>query len=151
MTYDDHSYANDISMTTGTIENIQIQIKKLHLFSKYTGLELGTSKCEATWAIWGYENPLCKANNNLTMNQIRRIKFEDVTNIKYLPLNKVYKVLGVQINPLLDFRDNLKHITTEVRKLARVLNKATVPSTQSQIIFTVPSTNWTRSNVGIKD
>jgi hypothetical protein len=35
MTYDDHGYATDISITTGTLENIQIQIKKLHLFSKY--------------------------------------------------------------------------------------------------------------------
>ena len=38
MTNDDHGYADDISITTGTLENIQIQIKKLHLFSKYTGL-----------------------------------------------------------------------------------------------------------------
>jgi hypothetical protein len=36
MTYDDHSYADDISITTGTLENLQIQIKKLYLFSKYT-------------------------------------------------------------------------------------------------------------------
>ena len=36
MTYDDHDYADDISITTGTLENLQIQIKKLHLFNKYT-------------------------------------------------------------------------------------------------------------------
>jgi hypothetical protein len=47
MTYDDHGYADDISITTGTLENLQIQIKKLHLFRKYKGLELETSKCEA--------------------------------------------------------------------------------------------------------
>ncbi len=51
MTYDDHGYADDISITTGTLENLQIQIKKLHLFSKYTGLELETSKCAATGAL----------------------------------------------------------------------------------------------------
>jgi len=38
MAYDDHGYADDISITTGTLENLQIQIKKLHLFSKYAGL-----------------------------------------------------------------------------------------------------------------
>jgi len=38
MTYDDNGYADDISTTTGTLDNLQIQIKKLHLFSKYTGL-----------------------------------------------------------------------------------------------------------------
>ncbi len=98
--------------------------KKLHLFSKYTGLELETSKCGATWALWGYGNPMSKANINLLINQINTIiKFEDGTNIKYLPPNKSYKMLGVQINPMLDFRDHLQHITTQVRKLARVLTK----------------------------
>jgi hypothetical protein len=29
MLYDDHTYADDISITTGTLENLQIQIKKL--------------------------------------------------------------------------------------------------------------------------
>ena len=33
VTYDDHGYADDISITIGTLENLQIQIKKLHLFS----------------------------------------------------------------------------------------------------------------------
>ena len=38
MTYDDHGYANDISITIGTLENLQIQINKLHMFSEYNGL-----------------------------------------------------------------------------------------------------------------
>ncbi len=38
MTYDDHGYANDISIITGALENLRILIKKLHLFSKYTKL-----------------------------------------------------------------------------------------------------------------
>jgi hypothetical protein len=38
MTDDDHGYVDDISISTGTLENLQIQIKKLHLFSKYTCL-----------------------------------------------------------------------------------------------------------------
>jgi hypothetical protein len=123
MTYDGNGYADDISITTGTLENLQIQINKLHIFRKYTGIELETSKCKATRALWGYGNPMSKANTNLLTNQINTIKFEDGTNIKYLLPNKFYKMLGVQINPLLDFRDHLKHITTELRQLARVLTK----------------------------
>ncbi len=65
MIYDDHGYADDISITTGNLENLQIQVKKLHLFSKYTGLELETSKCEAIGALWGYGNPMSKTNINL--------------------------------------------------------------------------------------
>ncbi len=60
MAYDDHGYADGISITTGTLENLQKQIQELHLFSKYTGLELETTKCEATGALWGYGNPMSK-------------------------------------------------------------------------------------------
>ena len=75
MTYDAHGYADDIIMTTRTLENLQIQIKKLHLFSKYTFLELETSKSEATGARWGYGNPVSKANTNLLTNQLSIVKF----------------------------------------------------------------------------
>jgi hypothetical protein len=82
MTYDDHGYADDIIITSGTLEILQIQIKKLDLFTKYTGLELEASKCEATGALRGYENPMSKTNTNLLTNQIIKIKFEDGTNIR---------------------------------------------------------------------
>jgi len=36
MTYTDHGYAEDVSITTGTLESLQTQIKKLYLFNKYT-------------------------------------------------------------------------------------------------------------------
>ena len=62
VTYDDHGYADDISITAGTLHNLKIQLKKLHLFSQYTGMQLETTKCEATGALWAYGNPLSKTN-----------------------------------------------------------------------------------------
>jgi hypothetical protein len=38
MAYDDHGYADDINITTSTLESLYIQIKKLRLFSKYARL-----------------------------------------------------------------------------------------------------------------
>jgi hypothetical protein len=58
ITYDDHGYADDISTTAGSIQDLKIQLEKLHLFSQYTGLQLETSKCEATGSLWGLGNPL---------------------------------------------------------------------------------------------
>jgi hypothetical protein len=58
ITYDDHGYADDVSITAGTLHNLKIQLKKLHLFSEYTGLQLETTKCEATGALWALGNPL---------------------------------------------------------------------------------------------
>jgi hypothetical protein len=44
-------------------------------------------------------------------------------------------MLGVQINPMLDFKNHLKHITTEVRKLARVLTKRRLTPSRKQLII----------------
>ena len=33
ITCDDHGYADDVSITAGTIQNLKIQLQKLHLFS----------------------------------------------------------------------------------------------------------------------
>ena len=63
VTYDDHGYADDISITAGTLHNLKVQLNKLHLFSGFTKLDLETSKCEATGALWAYGNPM--GPNNL--------------------------------------------------------------------------------------
>jgi hypothetical protein len=36
ITYDDHGYADDVSITTGTIQYLRIQTMKLNLFGTYT-------------------------------------------------------------------------------------------------------------------
>jgi len=40
ITYDDHRYADDVSITAESIQDLKIQLKKLYLFSQYTGLQL---------------------------------------------------------------------------------------------------------------
>jgi hypothetical protein len=64
ITYDDHSYADDVSITADTIKNIKIHLKKLHLFSKYTGLQLETTNREATGALWTQGNPFTHKNQS---------------------------------------------------------------------------------------
>jgi hypothetical protein len=48
ISYYDHGYAYDVSITAGSIQDLKIKRKKLHLFSQYAGLQLETSKCEVT-------------------------------------------------------------------------------------------------------
>ncbi len=86
MTYDDHGYADDMNITTDTLANLQIQIYKLYPFIKYTSLELETTKCEVTCALWGYENPMNKESTNILRSQINTIKVEEGIPIRYLPL-----------------------------------------------------------------
>jgi hypothetical protein len=44
-------------------------------------------------------------------------------------------MLGVQINPMLGFKKHLKHITIEVRKLARVLTKRRISPNRKQLVI----------------
>jgi hypothetical protein len=38
ITYDDHGYADGVSITAGSIQDLKIQLKQMHLFSLYIGL-----------------------------------------------------------------------------------------------------------------
>jgi hypothetical protein len=88
ITYDDHGYADDVSITAGSIQDLKIQLKQLNLFSQYTGLQLETSKCEATGSLWGLGYPLSHKNQTTLQEQINSITFADGTHIIYLPPNK---------------------------------------------------------------
>ncbi len=59
----------------------------------------------------------------MLQEKINSITFTDPTHIKYLPPNKSYKMLGVHINPILDFKEHYLHITKNVKKLAKALAK----------------------------
>jgi len=59
----------------------------------------------------------------MLQEQNNSITFTDGTHIKYLPPNKSYKMLGVHINPMLNFREHFLHITKDVKKLAKALAK----------------------------
>jgi hypothetical protein len=62
ITYDDHGYADGVSITAGSIQDLKILLKILHLFNQYTELQLETSKCEATGSLWAHGNPLNHKN-----------------------------------------------------------------------------------------
>ena len=62
ITYGNHGYADDVSITAGSIQDLEIQLKKLCLCSQYSGLQLETSECEATISLWAHGNPLNHKN-----------------------------------------------------------------------------------------
>ena len=121
MTYDDHGYADDISITTGTLEDMKIQLRKIQLFSSYTGLELQIQKCEVTGALWSRGSPMSKENLRHLKQQINTIELLPGRKVKFLPPNSSYKVLGVHVNHMLNFRDHFQATTKDVRKLIRTL------------------------------
>jgi hypothetical protein len=134
LTYDDHGYVDDVSITACTLQNLKIQLKKLHVFIEYTGLQLETTKCEATGALWALGNPLTPKKQASLQEQINTISFSDGSRITYLAPNKSYKMLGVHINPILDFRDHFMHITKDVRKLAKSLTNRKLSPTYTTLV-----------------
>ena len=120
ITYDEHGYADDISITTGNLADLKVQLRKLHLFSQYTGLQLAIPKCEVTGALWDRGNPATKENILTLKNQVATIDLTGTPggpSMKFLPPDKSYKMLGVHINPVLNFIEHFQHVTGEVRKL----------------------------------
>ena len=137
ITYDEHGYADDISITTGTFHNMIIQLKKLVLFSQYTHLHLEIPKCEITGALWSRGNPVAKDNLHILRSRLNAIKLTDDPNgprLKFLPPNKSYKMLGVHINPLLDFKEHHRYITKDVRKIAAQLKRRTLSPARKQLV-----------------
>ena len=93
---------------------------------------------------------MSKQNTHLLRSQISTIKFEDGTPIKYLTPNKSYKMLGVHINPMLDFRDHLKHITFDIKKLAKALAKRLIsPNRKKLVIDQLLKSKYHATHLGI--
>ncbi|MFN9955791.1 MAG: hypothetical protein ACK55I_22050, partial [bacterium] len=74
-------------------------------------------------ALLALGNPLTHKNQTTLQEQINTITFLDNTRLKYLPPNKSYKMLGVHINLMLDFREHFLYIAKDGRKLAKTLAK----------------------------
>ena len=62
ITYEDHGYADDVNIIAGHIQDLKIQLRKLHFVSQHTGLQLETSKCAATESLSVHGNPLNQQN-----------------------------------------------------------------------------------------
>ena len=153
ITYDEHGYADDISITTGNLADLKVQLRKLHLFSQYTGLQLAIPKCEVTGALWDRGNPATKENILTLKNQIATIDLTGIPggpSMKFLPPDKSYKMLGVHINPVLNFTEHFQHVTGEVRKLAAVLRRRRLsPARKQQVIDQLLQAKYHAVHLGI--
>ena len=95
-------------------------------------------------------NPLTHKNQEMLQTQIHSIKFLDGTPIKYLPPNKSYKMLGVHINTVLDFKEHLAHITKDVRLLAKALARRNLsPPYKTLIIEQLLKSKFHATHLGV--
>jgi hypothetical protein len=82
--------------------------------------------------------------------QINSITSADGTHIRYLPSNKSNKILGVHINPTLDFREHFYHITKDVRKLAKALAKRKLsPTLKTLAIEQLQKSKYHATHLGV--
>ena len=117
---------------------MKIQLRNLYLFSTYTGLQLEIPKCEATEALWSLGNPIAPANLLLLKQQLHTINLTGQpggVGLKLRAPNESYKVLGVQLNPLLNFKDHFVAVTSEVRQISTVLKRTLLSPNRKQLII----------------
>ena len=153
LSYDEHGYADDISITTETLPNLKTQLHKLHLFSEYTGLELEIPKCVVTGALWSRGNPKSRPNLRLLEDQISTIRLSGNSQgpkLAYLPPTSSYKMLGVHINPLLDFNDHFRAIMASVQALIPPLKRANLsPGRKHTIIQQLLQSKFHATHLGV--
>jgi hypothetical protein len=58
-------------------------------------------------------------------------------------------MLGVHINPMLDFRDHLKHITTNSRKLAKAVTKRLLSPNRKKLAIEQLKSKYHATHLGI--
>ena len=139
ITFDELGYADDLTLNTSTLEDLKKQLVKVAAFSRFTRLDLAPDKCQATAALWAKGSPTSHTTTQLLKQQIHNLTLPDKTgqyqSLQYLAPNQTHKLLGVHINPLLNFTTHFQTIATEVRQLAKVL-KADLLSTGNKIRVT---------------
>jgi hypothetical protein len=113
--YPGYGFADDLSVATFSLGKLHVKLRKLSLFSDYTGLDVNARKCSATGALSHKGNANSKDNRALLEHDLSTLSV-DVhkvpTPLPTLPPTEYYKVLGVELNNTMSF-------TTHCRDLRR--------------------------------
>jgi hypothetical protein len=70
-TYPGHGFADDLSLATGSTPNMTIQLRRLSMFSAYTGMTVNIRKCCITGALWRSGNALSLANITMLASRLQ--------------------------------------------------------------------------------
>jgi hypothetical protein len=134
-TYLGHNFADDLSLATGSTPNMAIQLRKLSLFSAYTGITVNIRKFCITGALWRAGNALSLANIALLASHLQTqfITINSIpTPIPYTGPTDTYRVLGVELNTSLTFTKHWHELRRTIASLITALS--TSPLTQSRKI-----------------
>lgn len=100
--------------------------------------------------VWDSGNPLTTSNHSTLQEQIHTITFPDGSHIQYLPPNKSYKILGVHINTVLDFREHHTYINKEERKMASALsNRKLIPTYTTLVVEQLLKSKYRAVHLGV--
>jgi hypothetical protein len=104
--YPGHGFADDLSLATGSTPSMTIQLRKLSLFSAYTGMTVNIRKCCITRALWRTGNALTLANTTLLASRLQT-QFISLNSIQAptpsIGPKDTYRVLRVELNTSLNF------------------------------------------------
>jgi hypothetical protein len=132
-TYPGHGFADDLSLATGSTPNMSVQLRKLSLFSDYTGMTVSIRKCCITGALWRSGNALSPANLTLLASRLQTQFITIKSNRASIPsigLLDTYRVLGVELNTSLTFTKHWHELKRTTASLVTALSSS--PLTQSR-------------------
>jgi hypothetical protein len=100
-TYPRHGFADNLSLATGSTPNMAIPLRKLSLFSAYTGMTVNIRKCCITGALWRTWTALSLVNITLLASRLQSqfITINSIPgDIPSIGPSDTYRVLGVELN-----------------------------------------------------
>jgi hypothetical protein len=112
-----------------------IQLRKLSLFSAYTGMTANIRKCRITGAIWRNGNAFSLANIALLASRLQSQFITIDSNPATIPSispSDTYRVVGVELNTSLTFTKQWNELKRTTASLITALS--TSPLTQSRRI-----------------
>jgi hypothetical protein len=101
-TYPGHGFADNLSLATGSTLNLTIQLRKLSLFSDYTGMTVNVCKCCVSGALWRSGNAFSLANRTLLASRLQK-QFITRNSRPSIGPSDTYRVLGVELNTSITF------------------------------------------------
>mgnify|MGYP001950475181 CR=1 FL=1 len=138
-TYDGHAYADDISIVTDTVPNMERQVQKLQHFSDFTCTQPNPPKCAVTGALHSQGNAASKALRKRLRDSLAHLHLtvdQKQHPIPVLEPTQTYKVLGVDLCCMLNFRHHLATLRSELSAIGRVLHRTLLGHTRKLRVIT---------------
>ena len=114
-------YADDLSVTTGTLPDVKVQARKLTAYSDWGAMDVNTVKTTVTAIL--YRSAAASLVGRTLKDKLEQLPKAQLENkiivqgrpVKYIPPSEPSKYLGIMVTPTLDWKPQFQYILQKVK------------------------------------